>query len=460
MTIERAAEYRSLTADLERGRATRAVLRLAAPVVVERVSISVLYAIDALLVGRFVGSDGVAAVGMGALLIWIVLSGAWGFDVAATAVVARDAGAGEVSQVERSMRASLLLALVWGCLATVVLWPLAGPLLELMALEPEAKSFGVDYIRAASLGFPLLMVLYAANGCLRGLGNTVLPMLILIAAQVANALVAFFLISGVFGLPQLEVLASGIGFGSAGAIGGVLGLGVLASRLSPVPFRVDRALATGRRDFQRVLNVGLPVTGEEFQFSVAFIAYSRVISGLGTTALAAHTLALRALELAIVPGFALATAATAIVGQCLGAGRPDLAERAGLEARKWALLSMITLGLLMAILAPQLVSVFVDDDEVVNVGGRLLRIFALALPMMGIGSSLSGALRGAGDVRYVLAVLTLTAWLVRIPTAWILAGAFGLGAPGAWVGAVVENNVRGALVWLRFRGGRWKTMRV
>ncbi len=460
MTTERTAEYRPLIADLEGGQVTRTVVRLAAPVVAERVSISVLYAIDALLVGRYVGKDGVAAVGMASLLIWIVLSGAWGFAVAATAVVARDAGAGAVSQVQRSMRASLLLAAVWGCLGTVLMWPLAGPLLELMALEPEAKSFGVDYIRAASLGFPLLMVLYAATGCLRGLGNTVLPMLILVAVQAANAFVAFFLISGVFGLPQFEVLASGIGFGSAGAVGGVLGLGILTSRLSPLPFRLDHALRVGRPDFQRVLNVGLPVTGEEFQFSIAFIAYSRVISGLGTTALAAHTLALRALELAIVPGFALATAATAIVGQCLGAGRADLAERASLEARKWALLSMVVLGLVMVILAPQLVNIFVDDEEVVEVGGRLLRIFALALPMMGISSSLSGALRGAGDVRYVLGVLTATAWLVRIPIAWILVGVFGLGAPGAWVGAVVENNVRGVLIWLRFRGGRWKGMRV
>jgi Na+-driven multidrug efflux pump len=106
------------------------------------------------------------------------------------------------------------------------------------------------------------------------------------------------------------------------------------------------------------------------------------------------------------------------------------------------------------------VSIFVDDEEVVDIGGRLLRIFALALPMMGIGSSLSGALRGAGDVRYVLAVLTVTAWLVRIPTAWLLAGFLGLGAPGAWVGAVLEQNVRGALIWLRFRSGKWKRMKV
>ncbi len=439
---------------------TGAVLRLAAPVVAERISISLLSAVDALLVGRYVGDDGLAAIGMSFLLFWMVLSAAWGFDIAATAIVARDAGAGDVGQIQRSMWASLLLAFAWGCLAAAVLWPLAGPLLDLMALEPKAKAFGMDYIHAASLSFPLLTVMYAANGCLRGLGNTVLPMLVLIAVNAVNAFVAFFLISGVFGLPQFQVLGSGIGFATGSSLGGMLVVTVLASRLSPVRLRFDRTLIPGRRECQRLLNVGLPVTGEEFQFSIAFIAYSRVISGLGTAALAAHTLALRALELSIVPGFALGTAATAIVGQCLGAERPDLAERAALEARKWSLVTMLGLGLIMAAFSPQIVAIFVEDEEVVEVGGRLLRIFALALPMMGLGASLSGALRGAGDVRYVFAVLTVTAWLVRIPTAWILAGTFGLGAPGAWVGAVAEQNVRGALIWIRFRGGKWKRMKV
>ncbi len=460
MTTEAKTEYRSITQELEGGRITRAVLRLATPVVAERLSLSVLSAVDAVLVGHYVGKDGLAAVGVGFLLFWMVLAAAWGFDVASTAVVARDAGARDLEQVQRTIQASLLMAFVWGILAAVVLWPLGGPLLDLMAIEPKAKAFGIDYIRAASLGFPLLTVSYAANGCLRGLGNTVLPMLILIAVNAANALVAFFLISGVFGLPQLEVLGSGIGFGSAGALGGTLGVAVLASALSPLRLRLGRDLTPRKTDYGRLLNVGIPVMGEEFQFSVAFIAYSRVISGLGTTALAAHTLALRGLELTIVPGFSLGTAATAMVGQCLGANRPDLAEKAALEARKWSIISMIVLGAIMAAFAPQILSIFVDDPDVVRVGGRLLRIFTLALPMMGISASLSGALRGAGDVRYVLGVLTVTAWLVRIPTAWILAGVFSFGAPGAWVGAVVENNVRGALIWLRFRGGKWKGMKV
>ncbi|MEX1254863.1 MAG: MATE family efflux transporter [Dehalococcoidia bacterium] len=434
---------------------TPTVLRLAWPVVVERLSVSVLSAVDAVLVGRYVGADGVAAVGIGALMFWVPFAGAFGLDIATTAVIARDFGAGETRNLERTMRMSLLIAVLWGFAATALLWPLAGPLLTLMAAEPEVKAFGIDYIRAASLGFPMLMLLYAASGVFRGLGNTMISMVIIIVLNIVNALVAFLLISGAIGI-ELEVLASGIGYACGGTVGGLLALVVLVSGFGPVTYRVNRAFVTGRAELKRLMNLGVPTGLEEVQFMLAFIVYSRVVTGLGTTAVAAHSIALRTLELALVPGFSLGAAATTLVSRYLGAQRPDLAERAANVGRLWAVGLMIAMGGLLALFAPQFVSIFVDDPEVVEVGTQLLRIFAIAFPFMGLHASLGGALRGAGDVRYVLGVLTVTAWLVRIPVAVFLGVVLGFGAPGAWVGATSENIVRGTLIWRRFRQGRWK----
>ena len=438
---------------------TGTVLRLAGPVVVERLSVSVLSAVDAVLVGRYVGADGVAAVGIGALMFWIPFAGAFGLDIATTAVIARDFGSGDTRSLERTMRASMLVALLWGIAATALLWPLAGPLLTMMAAKPAVKAFGIDYIRAASLGFPALMVLYGASGVLRGLGNTVIPMLIVIVVNIVNATVAFVLISGVAGI-ELEVLASGIGYASGGMAGGLLAALVLVGGFGPVTYRLDRALVTGRAELRRLMNVGVPTGLEEVQFMVAFIVYSRVVTGLGTAAVAAHAIALRTLELALVPGFSLGAAATTLVSRYLGAQRPDLAERAANVGRMFAVGTMAAMGALLALFAPQFVSIFVNDPEVEDVGAKLLRIFAIAFPFMGLHASLGGALRGAGDVRYVLGVLTVTAWLVRIPIALLLGVVAGLGAPGAWVGATAENAVRGLLVWRRFRQGKWKEKQV
>lgn len=438
---------------------TSTVFRLAGPVLVERVSVSVLGAVDALIVGHYVGGDAVAAVGISGLLFWIPLAGAFGLDIATTAVIARDYGAGEPRSLDRTLRASLLIAFLWGALAAALLWTFAGPLLTMMGVDSEVKSFGIDYIRAASISFPLMMVMYAASGAMRGLGNTVIPMVMALLLNVVNAAVAFLLISGVIGI-ELEVLGSGIGTAAGSAVGGLLAIAALTLGIGPVRYRLGQALITGRNEVRRLANIGLPAGLEEVQFMVAFLAYTRIISGFGTASLAAHTIALRTLELAIVPGFAFGAAATTLVSRYLGAKRPDLAERAAVMSQMAAIGTMVVLGGLLAIFAPQFVALFVDDDEVIKIGSRLLRIFSIALPFMGLHASLGGALRGAGDVRYVLGVLTVTAWLVRIPVAVILATVVGLGAPGAWAGAALENVVRGALIWHRFRSGKWKEREV
>jgi putative MATE family efflux protein len=324
-----------------------------------------------------------------------------------------------------------------------------------MAVEPDVRDFGVKYVWAGAPSFPMLMVLYTCTGAMRGLGNTWLPMAISISLDVTKSVITFLLISGVVGV-HLGVVASGIGTSVAGSLGGLVALVFLVRGIEGVQVRLEHVLAVGRREFARLLNIGLPTMLEEFQFMIAFLVYSRVISGLGTTALAAHTIALRALDGALVPGFALGTAGTTLVSRYLGAGRADLAERAARLARTYAVGTMVVMAALLALLAPRLVSIFVDDPDVVDTGTKLLRILAIAFPFMGLHASLSGALRGAGDVRYVLGTLTVTAWLVRIPFALLFALGFGWGAPGAWLGATLENSVRGLLIWRRFEQGTWK----
>jgi putative MATE family efflux protein len=329
-----------------------------------------------------------------------------------------------------------------------------------MGAHDEVHEAGVDFIRAAAPGAFFLAIMYAVAGALRGCGYVRASMFILLVVQVVNAAVTTLLITGWGGLPELGAQASGIGYGAAGVTGGVLALAVL--------FRGIGALQVGPRDFlhaggaqyRRLTSVGLPVALEEVQFQLAFLVYGRIIFSLGETEQAAHAVALRALEVAIVPGFALGAACTTLVGQSLGAGRPDLAERVAKKAQQLAMTVMVVLGGSLAIFSPQITRLFVDDPEVVDVSKDLLRIFAIAFPAMGTSASLAGVLRGAGDVRFVLTVITATAWMVRIPVATLFALALDLGAPGAWFGAAAENNVRGALIYLRFRGGKWKERRV
>ncbi len=440
------------------GSVSGVIIKLAWPVVVERLSLSVLSAVDAALVGHYVGTAGLAAVGIGALLFWIPLAGALAIDVGSTAVIARDVGAGERARVHQGLQTAVIAAVLWGLACMAAVFALAPWLMRAMGADAEVVPLGTEYLRAGALGFPMLMVLYAVNGSLRGMGNTWLPMLILIAVNAVNAIVTFLLISG--RVADLGVRASGIGYATAGTTGGVLALILASSQLTPIRFRLEHMFHVKHLAFRRLSRIGLPVGLEEAQFMLAFLVYTRIVAQLGTTQLAAHSLALRSLEIAILPGFALGTASTALVGQCLGAARPQMAEAIARRAAFFSLGTLVTMAALQFTLAPYIVRIFVSDPKVVDIGTKLLRVFAIALPALGVHSSLSGALRGAGDVRYVLGTFTFTSWGVRVPAAALMVLVLGLSAPFAWLGAVAENWTRAALILRRFRQGRWKTLRV
>jgi putative MATE family efflux protein len=439
-------------------RVSRAIIRLAWPVVIERLSLSVLSAVDIALVGHYVGADGLAAVGIGTLMFWIPLSGALAIDVGSTAVVARDVGAGDRSRVAAGLHTAILAALAWGSACTAVVFLFAPQLMQAMGADAEVAGHGVDFLRAGSLGFPFLMVLYAISGSLRGMGNTWIPMVILIIVNIINAALTFVLINGTFA--DLGVQASGIGYAAAGVGGGVLALVAVTSGAAPVRLDPRHMLNASRESFGRLLRIGIPVGLEEAQFMLAFLVYTRIIANLGTEQLAAHSLALRSLEIAILPGFALGTAATALVGQQLGAGRPDFAEDIARRVRAFAFVALCTMAVVQFAIAPYAVRLFADDPEVIDTGTKLLRVFAFALPALGLHSSMSGVLRGAGDVRFVLGTFTFTAWGIRVPVAAFMVLVLGLTAPFAWLAAVSENWVRALLVLRRFSAGKWKTMKV
>ncbi len=446
------------TLDVSGTRISRTIFKMAWPVVLERLSISILGAVDAALVGHFVGADGLAAVGIANLMFWIPLSGALAIDVGSTAVVARDVGAGDRSRVQLGLHTAIIAALVWGLICTAIVFSAAPFLMRAMGAQPDVQPLGVEYLRAGSLGFPMLMVLYAVSGSLRGMGNTWMPMVILIIVNLINAAVTFFLINGA--VADLGIRASGIGYATASTSGGVLALLLAASGAAPVRMNVARLLHVSRESFRRLAHIGLPVGLEEAQFMLAFLVYTRIIARLGTTQLAAHSLALRSLEIAILPGFALGTAATALVGQYLGAGRADIAEAVAKRVRFFAFCTLCIMAVLQFILAPHIVRLFVDDPAVIETGTKLLRVFAFALPAMGVHASMSGALRGAGDVKYVLGTFTFTAWGIRVPIAAFMVIVLGLSAPFAWLAAVAENWVRAVLILRRFAAGKWKHLRV
>jgi len=159
-----------------------------------------------------------------------------------------------------------------------------------------------------------------------------------------------------------------------------------------------------------------------------------------------------------MPGWGFALAATTLVGQELGAERPERASRSAIESVRLVTAVMSVMGLLISILARPVMGIFINDPEVIAVGAPALRIAGLAMPFLGISFTLAGGLRGAGDTRSVLVIVASSIWLVRVANSAWLSPLFGL--VGVWLAIAVDFAVRAGVLALRFRSGKWKLIDV
>lgn len=438
------------------------VIRLAWPVVVQQVSFTTVQLVDTALVGHL-GEDSLAGVRLGGQIFWFTQTGFVAVGVGATAIVARTVGAGESHKASRILQTAFALAVAWGLFMAIVLWFAGDVWLGVLGAEPDARAAGAEYLKAVAPGLPFVALMYAGNAAQQGSGDTRSPMVVGIIVNIVNVIVAYTMINGLGPAPELGVTGSGLGFTASAVVGCILVLGVLSSGLRELKWSIREASSFDPSVASRLLSVGIPAGLEQMQFNIAFMIYTRIVASLGTTVLAAHGVTLAIQSLTFNIGFALSVATTALVGQSLGAGRPDLAEKATYLTVRYALMFMGVLAIVMMTLGGPITGLFVGGEnrqEVVDIGKDLLFIFAFAMPGLAISLSLSGALRGAGDTRAVLYIMLASTWIVRLIPAYIFAITLGWGVQGAWVAAVLDITTRTVFMSLRFRQGKWKHIRV
>jgi putative MATE family efflux protein len=199
---------------------------------------------------------------------------------------------------------------------------------------------------------------------------------------------------------------------------------------------------------------------ERLAWRFGMMTFMRAVASLGTVAVAAHAVANRAESLSYMPGFGFAVASTTLVGQSLGAGKPEQAERSGFMTYRFAAIFMGMMGLGF-VLAPQVfIGFFTDDPAVITTAAAPLRIIGVVQPILAAAFVFPGSLRGAGDTRFPMVVTSASIWTLRLPFAFLLGIVLGMGLTGAWLGISVDLVVRGVIYFFRFRNGRWKSIEV
>ncbi|MCG2768132.1 MAG: MATE family efflux transporter [Anaerolineae bacterium] len=436
----------------------RDVLRISLPVIGEHLVGLAVGVVNTRLVGHL-GAAALAAVSLSTQ--WIFLTNVLfaTFSMGATTLVAQSVGAGDWDTSNRTVRQVTLAGVAIGLVAAVLALLFAEPAMALMGAEPEALALGATYLRITASIFALSAVISMSGACLRGAGDTRTPMAVMTVVNVVSVAVSWVTINGMFGLPRLGVAGAALGMAVGCAIGATLFTGLLLKghsglKLDLRDLRPDLSMA------RRVLRIGLPKGVEQLVLHLAMMVFFRIVAGLGTVAVAANAVALRVESLSLMPAMGLAIASTTLVGQRLGAGDPKRVQRSGYLAYKIGACWMALMGLAFIFFPRVLIGFFTDEPMVIEMAVVPLRVSGLFAPLVAAELVFSACLLGAGDTRFPMIITCVSGWVMRVGGAVVLGLTLGLGLAGVWLGRASDVAVRGVILFLRFRGGRWKETRV
>ncbi len=448
----------SLVASIESTRDLRRRLyRTAWPVILENLLQSATFMINTALAGRL-GAAALSAAGISNFLLFFGFTLFLGLGVGMLAQVARAVGARDRAGAQRVAWHGLALGTALSGASTLVLVLFAAPILRLAGADEEMVAIGAPYLRLASAFAPFQMLTVLLGAMLRASGDTRNPMHASLLMTAVNTLVGFLLVFDVIGPGGLGLLGIAIAFSLARVVAAIyMGLVVRRSDLGG-------GLWQGRRfdrvTLRRVIRVSLPAAGEQAAWSGGILAVSVVGLSLGTVSFAAQSVIGPVTSIAFMPSFGLGVAASALVGQSLGAKLPDLAKRFGFEAATGATLISSLMAIVILVAPRQVMAVFTSDPAVIDAGETPLRIIAAALPLYGPANTFSGVLRGAGDTRAMFAIGLAGLWVARLPLALILGVWIGLGLAGIWLAVAADFLVRAVASYARFASGKWQSIDV
>lgn len=438
-------------------------VRLSIPAILAQISSIVMQYIDASMVGRL-GANASGAIGLVSSTTWLFGGLCIAVTTGFTVQIAQAVGAGEEKSARNIMKQGLIIALCISAILALVAALISTPLPRWLGGEAAIQKMASQYFLVYMLGLPALQMNSIAGGMHQSSGNMRLPGILNVMCCVMDVIFNLFFIfptrsvqinSITFTMPGLGLGVAGAALGTitAEAVTCAIMVTALLWKNRTLHLRKGEHLRFHRDTLARAVKIGAPVGLEQMVMCSAYVMSTKIVSPLGTIAIAANSFAVTAESFCYMPGYGVQAAATTLVGQCVGAGQKQLSRRMAWITMGLGVSVMTIGGVLMYIAAPAMIGVLTPNEEIRNLGAAVLRIEAFAEPFYAASIVASGALRGAGDTLVPSCMNFASMWCVRIPLAAILAPRVGL--YGVWIAMCVELCFRGILFTTRLKRERW-----
>lgn len=444
--------------DFTSGSIRKAVFMLSIPMILEMLMESIFALVDIIFVSR-VSVNAVATIGLTEAVVSLVYAVAIGLSMAATAVVARRIGEKDNEGANQTAVQVIFLGVFVAAIISVIgiLYP--KEILSLMGAESDLIAEGFGYTQVLLGGNLTIMLLFLINAIFRGAGDASIAMWTLVLSNGLNIILDPIFIFGLGPVPEFGVqgaaIATTIGRGTAV----IAQLAILFYGWSRIKIAF-KDLVLRVAILINIIKVSLGGIGQFLIGTSSWVFLIRIMSEFGSDVLAGYTIAIRVMMFTFMPSWGMSNAAATLVGQNLGAGKPDRAERSVWITGKYNAIFMVLVSIVYLVFAPEILNWFTEEPEVIKYGALCLQVIAAGYVFYAYGMVIIQSFNGAGDTRTPTYINFVCFWLFQLPFAYLLAITFEVGPLGVYLAIVLAETLIAIIGIILFKKGKWKEFKV
>jgi len=442
------------------GSSVEDILKTSLPAVVDLSAQTIMWTIEAILIGK-ISAAAFAGVGMAVQIVILFFAILLTFIVGSSVIINRHLGAGQRWEANHILGQALMLGIVMSILVAL-LWFFGAPILFKLIRENQhvAQQSGIQYLHTLSYFAPFLITNFIAMGIIRAAGDTKISMVLNLMINIINVTLTPVLIFGLFGFPRLEVKGAALATSIAHTIGFFATMYVLRSHRSRLFLSFRELTTPNLKSFKRLFKAGVPTTIEQLFWALGQMVITSYAAILGIIFLAAHQVLMRiqAILTMFYMGFSLG--AMTLVGQNIGAEQHKEAESVARVAGYVVFVVVLLVAGVLLIFSRPLITLFTADPQVVAIGTKLIKLFAIIQIPKAVNAVVMGNLRGAGELKWLMWLAIMSVIFVESGLTWIAAFVLNLSLLGIWLMTGTDEIVRLVLNYWRFRGGKWKFINI
>jgi putative MATE family efflux protein len=450
--------------ELTEGSIVKPLVFLSLPIVVTYLLQTAYNLADTFWLGQY-STEALAAISFAFPMVFLLIALGMGLSVAGSVLVAQHTGAGETREAEYAASQTVVFSVIASGLLGLVGFPLVRPFLAFLGASPDVLPGATAYMQVISLGLPFTFCFFVFISLMRGAGDTITPMFVMLGTVVLNVALDPFLINGwtlvegaplvgTITFPEMGIQGAAVATVFSRSLAMAVGLAIMFSGARGIRIRL-RDMRPDPAYLRKILSIGVPASVEGTGRALSVNALLLIVGAFPTAVVAAYGIGTRVFSVIFLPAIAVARGVETMTGQNIGAGKYDRAETANHVAAGALFVVLGAAGVVIFLVPTPIVAVFTNDPAVLAEGSTFLRIVALSFGFIGIMRAFTGGFRGAGKTMVAAAISVAALGGIRLPVAWV-ASEFFFGVEGIWIAFFVSNVLGAGIAYAWFRTGSWR----